>query len=431
MKPHIVIIADDLSGAADSGIVCAEHGLETIVLFGEAALDAHGGGAAVIAIDADTRGCDRDAAAAASQALTRRVAGGGRLLFRKVDSTLRGQIGAEIAATLAARRAARPDVCVAFTPAFPATGRTVRDGRVYVGGVPLEETRMWQLEGLAGPADLGTLLEGAGLRTASIDLDTVRAPDFAARLAAVHAAGFDVLAFDAEAEDDLHRIARALAHDLPGEIIWAGSAGLARHLPRALPGAGEPHVATAPTLPPLDVPPLDGPVLFVIGSVSPVSRRQAALLVEGDNLRHVVVPAAVLRRGAASPDWASLHRRIEAALAQGADLVVSLGGDDAVDLREGLALATAFAALVGGAAGGIGALVATGGETARAMLAAMGAHGLRLRGEIETGVPLSVAVGMRPIQVVTKAGAFGTDQTLRHARAQLRRERASTMETST
>ena len=50
----------------------------------------------------------------------------------------------------------------------------------------------------------------------------------------------------------------------------------------------------------------------------------------------------------------------------------------------------------------------------------MGTVALRLRGEIEPGVPLSVAVGRRPIPVVTKAGAFGTDDTLVRVRARLR-----------
>lgn len=415
MAPRIVIIADDLSGAADSAIPCAEDGLETLVLFGDAPASAQGT-EAVIAIDADTRGRDRDEAAAISLALTRRFAGEGRLLFRKVDSTLRGHVGAELAATLAARRAVRPDVCVALAPAFPAAGRSVRAGRVFVHDVPLEDTPMWQLERSAAPAELSAMLQAAGLRVATVDLQTVRAADVVRRLGAIHAAGpIDVLAFDAVCDDDLRAAARAIAA-LPGEVIWAGSAGLARHLPRE---RGAP--AAAP-----DMPPADGPVLFVVGSTSTVSRRQAhALLADGD-LRHISVSPTILRHGAASPDWAEAGARIAAAIADGCDTVVDIGMEDAVDLRAGLALATALATLVGAAAGGIGALVATGGETARAVLTAMGATGLRLRGELETGVPLSVAVGMRPIPVVTKAGAFGTDATLCRTRARLRGGRTTT-----
>jgi uncharacterized protein YgbK (DUF1537 family) len=64
--------------------------------------------------------------------------------------------------------------------------------------------------------------------------------------------------------------------------------------------------------------------------------------------------------------------------------------------------------------------VCTGGETARAVLQAFGTGGLRLVGEIEPGVPLSLTDGARPLPVITKAGAFGRPDTLIHCRAILR-----------
>jgi len=69
---------------------------------------------------------------------------------------------------------------------------------------------------------------------------------------------------------------------------------------------------------------------------------------------------------------------------------------------------------------GLGGLLCTGGETARAVLDAAGAAGLRLLGEAEPGVPLGTAVGWRDRPVVTKAGAFGTERTLVRCRAALR-----------
>ena len=69
--------------------------------------------------------------------------------------------------------------------------------------------------------------------------------------------------------------------------------------------------------------------------------------------------------------------------------------------------------------GRIGALVSAGGETARAVLLGFGATGLRLLGEIEPGVPLAVAEGSRPLPVITKAGAFGRDDTLLRCRTVL------------
>jgi 4-hydroxythreonine-4-phosphate dehydrogenase len=75
----------------------------------------------------------------------------------------------------------------------------------------------------------------------------------------------------------------------------------------------------------------------------------------------------------------------------------------------------------------IGALVVTGGETARALLPAFGTHSLQLLQEVEPGVPLSVSIGTRSLPVVTKAGAFGSPDALLNAHRMLARLRASTM----
>jgi uncharacterized protein YgbK (DUF1537 family) len=64
-----------------------------------------------------------------------------RLLFKKIDSTLRGQPASETAAALAHLKAQSGSAFGIFAPAFPATNRTTIDGRVVVGGRPLERPR--------------------------------------------------------------------------------------------------------------------------------------------------------------------------------------------------------------------------------------------------------------------------------------------------
>jgi uncharacterized protein YgbK (DUF1537 family) len=145
-----------------------------------------------------------------------------QILYKKIDSTLRGHLAAEIAAARSALGAARP---VIVAPAFPAQGRIVRNGRVFVNGVPLS-------------GNLRNALAGTG----------VSVPD-------------------AASDADLARIARAglAAHPRP---IFVGSAGLARALARALPKR---RAAKAPRVP-------RRTVVTVVGSASPVSARQAARL---------------------------------------------------------------------------------------------------------------------------------------------------------
>jgi 4-hydroxythreonine-4-phosphate dehydrogenase len=97
-----------------------------------------------------------------------------------------------------------------------------------------------------------------------------------------------------------------------------------------------------------------------------------------------------------------------------------LGSEDRIDLAEGLRLCHALARMVAPHAHRIGALVSTGGETARAVLQAFGHGGLHLVGEVQPGVPLSMTEGPRHMPVVTKAGAFGTPDILIRCRAILR-----------
>lgn len=111
---------------------------------------------------------------------------------------------------------------------------------------------------------------------------------------------------------------------------------------------------------------------------------------------------------------------LDAAIGSGRDVVALLGSEGTIALSEGLALCHALAQMVAPHAARIGALVSTGGETARAVLQAFGAGGLHLVGEVEPGVPLSLTEGALHLPVITKAGAFGQPDTLIHCRAVLR-----------
>jgi uncharacterized protein YgbK (DUF1537 family) len=403
--PRLVIIADDLSGAADCAVVCVQAGLDTLVILGDLAQEPT---ADVLSVDGDTRGRPRAEAVAVTTQLVRAHAPD-RLLFRKLDSTLRGHVGAELAATLAVRRESGPAVAV-MAPAFPATGRTTMGGRQWLRGTPLEETEIWRREAIPGRADIPQMLAAAGLRAGLIGLAQIRAPGLSGHMAAA-VATHDALVCDAETEADLQAIAVA-SMALGRGTVWAGSAGLARYLPGAAGLAGTGRAVRVPAV--------SGPILFVVGSLSAVSRGQVARLAAAPGITVLTTPPEILRAGSADPGWALQARALEAALVTGQDVVLVLGAEGQADLAEGLLLCHALARLAAPHAERIGALVSTGGETARAVLQAFGAAGLRLVDEVEPGVPLSLTEGWRTLPVVTKAGAFGTPDTLLHCRAVLR-----------
>ena len=357
--------------------------------------------AQIVSVDTDTRRLPaEEAARRAGEAARDAYRRGTRALYKKIDSTLRGHVADELAATFrAAAESCGATPLIVLAPAFPGTGRTLRDGRLRVGGVLLEETEVWRKSGMTGPADPVAMLRLAGLKAESVPLDAVRSR-LSAALGQLLAGGVQVAVCDAEQEEDLRRVAEAgAAQRRP--IIWVGSGGLARHLPAALrlrPRSAEDPARRL----------MAGPVLALVGSRSTVAREQAQALGAEEGVATLVLEPAVLLSGPRSAEWGRAAGDLRRELAADRDvlLVTALGAH--IDLEIGPALAEALGKLAAESAERIGGLIATGGDIARAVLGALGAAGLHLLGEVEPGVPLGIADAKRPVPVVTKAGAFGT-----------------------
>lgn len=406
----LLIVADDLSGAADCAIAFAAAGRRTVV-----SLDANAPfrDAAVIAADTDTRRLAPAEAAQRVAAAWQALRAPGRRLYKKIDSTLRGNWTAEVAALA---RLAGPAI---VAPAFPATGRAVRDGRVIVRGVPLEETETWQLEHAGQNPELRAMLDMVGLRVAHVSLEAFRAApqDVAAMVtsAAASADGVDAIVVDAETSEDLALLARVTAA-LDASFFWVGSGGLAREL-AALPDLSATEADTHGARP-FDG--TQGPILALVGSLSAISERQCALLGAEAGVGEMIVPPAVLRDGARHPEWQAWHERIGRTVRNREDAIVRIGRDDAFDPAEGARLSNALAALVAPHFDQLGGLIATGGETARAMLAAAQVGSLELLREVEAGVALGRPANGAGPAIVTKAGAFGSEHALLGAYLHLR-----------
>ena len=101
-------------------------------------------------------------------------------------------------------------------------------------------------------------------------------------------------------------------------------------------------------------------------------------------------------------------------------MVLVIAASDEVDLSRSLRLATALGRLAAPLTARAAGAIATGGDIARALLAALGASGVWLLGEVEPGVPIGITNTGRPLPIVTKAGAFGNRSTLKRCREALR-----------
>ena len=397
MEYAVAIVADDLTGAADTGSAFATAGLSTIVSWSRIALAGARFDADVVSLDLETRIGD----AVSAQETTLRVVrtlrhAGARAIYKKCDSMLRGHIGEEVAAAISAWH---PSSLGLVAPAFPAAGRVTIAGRQHVDGVALDR-----------PA-IASTLQDAGLSIRSVDLETIRRSGLDEWLHSCRAARIDAVVFDAETADDVRAIARAGARLGPA-VVWVGSGGLARALPEAL----KLSRAAAPDVTPDIV--ASGPILFVVGSTSKIARLQAGRLV-ASGVRHVPVAIEVLVGTRGTDDEAGIANEILHELRDGRDVLVTPGGLDDVNVRE-KPMAARLGEMLRPCASAARGVVVTGGDTATGILRAFDTSALRLIDEIEPGVPLALSVAPRPLAVVTKAGAFGDALSLVRAGARLR-----------
>ena len=246
-----LLIADDLTGACDAAVHFARRGYPANVH-----LDSDSEDTGVLAISAESRHLSAAELRQVMHGLAQRLPfARARILFKKIDSTLRGNVGAEIAAALTAFGC---DAAV-ITPAFPAMGRTVEEGYLRVGGAELIE--------------IAPLL---GLES------SVHVPPGSVSAAIQSGARF--ISVDAACDRDLDAI--ALAGLASGRrLLWSGSAGLASALARTLPWGGPPGPRPAPRL--------ASSILFCIGSDHPVTLEQQRRLLALGRGEHAVLNLSV------------------------------------------------------------------------------------------------------------------------------------------
>lgn len=400
MTARWLILADDLTGAADCAIAFARRGFVAGVSWG--AGPDENARPRVFSYDVGSRELTGAQAAERHRLALESFLSEERTFFKKIDSTLRGQPAAETASTMRFLKTRTGSAFGIFAPAYPATRRTTISGRIHVGGLPLEEAEVWKRDHSYPSADLVEVLSTAGIAAEVVSLDVIRGEGDTLRqaLAALATRGDIVAVCDAETDDDLRRLAEA-SLPAPAGTFFIGSAGLAHALAAVAPGDGNlapPFKADARG------------ALMVVGSLAAVSRVGAAKLVASGSVAHVPVNPDTLIHD--RDGRAALGRSVTALLEAGQDTLVEIQMDDEPDMALGPRLAAGLAEALMPAAASMGGFAATGGETAAALLTSFGVNGIRLVDEIEPGVALGLTLGALTIPVVTKAGAFGDEDSL-------------------
>jgi uncharacterized protein YgbK (DUF1537 family) len=342
-------------------------------------------------------------------------------MFKKIDSTLRGQPAAEIAALCAALRELGRPACGLLAPANPPMGRSTRDGRVFVHGQPLEQTETWQLDHTYADADLAAMTASVGLLAIRLPLTTVRtdprtlhATLAAAAERATRQAQAALVIADAETDDDLSRLVEA-SGDHVG--LFVGTGGLASALARRIP---------ARERLPMRIPRSEAGAVIVMGSLASASQAAARELRERERVRHVCfAPETLLDEGRAA-ERAREAARIAETLKDGDDVLVEISAGATPDPDLGPSLARSLAECLWPAMWNVSGLFATGGEIASALLVRWSVGGIVLLDEVEAGVSLGIiAIHDTRIPIITKPGGFGDSGSLVRSLERLRALRQS------
>ena len=380
------VIADDLSGAAEAAAVLAVLGDDVaqnaqggapVLLELLSAGSLHGGAltalpgpADIFVVDSGNRHLTAPEAAARMRVLlAERPAG--RDVFLKFDSLLRGNVEAELAAAMEAGP-------VAFCPALPHLGRTVRNGVLEIDGTPLHQTALWQAEPTGPGRSMAAHLANAS--PAVVPLPTVRGRDLADVLAGLAAEG-RLAVCDAATQDDLDLIATAA---LGQGIVLAGASGLAAAMRRSRPTPSD-----VPQKAPAQI--KQSPVMFILGTASPSAKAQLAEL----ELMGVTVHR--------------VHPENIPAFDPGADGTTAVVVEGHVDPSRSGEIVRSLAELARRTQAGRH-LVLSGGETARAVLDALGIRTLHPMSQAHPGAVVSVTDGGR--LVATRPGSFGDRHSL-------------------
>lgn len=397
----LCIIADDLTGATDTGVQFSKFGIPTAVIFDYLTLKDLTISFNVVAVNAETRNIDREAA----YLRVKKIVGtlhdmNFNVFYKKIDSTLRGQPDVEVEAMLD-----ELGFDLAFVvPSYPANGRKMENGYLYIerdhesgqqnvpiGFVPDVFKTIRRPVALIRIADVrkGVL----GLKEKINDL---------------RASNNQVLIIDAVTNADLMNIAAAI-QDHASRAVITGSAGLASCLPTTWGLLQQCRQLTR-----------QKPILFLAGTRNAVTAQQIKTFSAFTSVKVVEVDSKEIIEGKNEEEVNRVTNDVRKALKEGRIPVVAIDSllrsdkevySQEVSSEDASKIAKSFGVVARNIASEnlIYALVVTGGDVAMNVFNAMEAKGIILENEIVPGIPVGHLIGgkFEGLHVVTKAGGFG------------------------
>jgi 3-dehydrotetronate 4-kinase len=407
-------IADDYTGASDLANTLTRCGLRTVQTIGVPESDLALPDVDAVVVSLKSRSIEASLAVSRSREAEKWLRGRGadHVLF-KICSTFDSTDAGNIGPVMDALRTDSGATIVLVTPAFPETGRTVYQGNLFVGAVPLNESPLKDhpLNPMHDSNLVRVLARQSKTRVGLVDLaDIARGPDAVrARLADLAAKGFGAAIADAVFERDLETLgAVALDHRLS-----VGASGLGLGLARALDArrlkSNAPNAASDA--------PVGGAAACLAGSCSQATLQQIANAEAAMPVLHLDADQVVGGKAEAQRALAWAKERVK----KGPVLIASSSTPDQVAALQarhgrdaaGHAIEQAMADIAAGLVeAGVRRLVVAGGETSGAVVDRLGIPGFLVGTEIAAGVPVLRAVGASDGEMLLalKSGNFGGPQ---------------------
>ncbi len=299
----LAVIADDLTGALDTGIKFAGGSTQVQVWAGGLPGE-HARSADVLVVDGELRHSSPEQAYRDCFDIVRRVLdAGAERLYIKTDSALRGNIGPMFQAALDASGWE----FAAFVPAFPQMDRITRKGIHYNGGVPIHESVFGKdpFEPVRS-SQVADLFRGLKVETRLFEKGDSSTPMTGRPTVGI---------FDAESREDLDRIAEKLKKAGMFQLL-GGCAGFASRLSGPL-GLEQDVRSLAPD---------ERPLLVLCGSLNPISKDQLAFGESRGGIRLSLDSTQLVPEYVNGPEGERLIDRIENAMESGRDILLDTAG---------------------------------------------------------------------------------------------------------
>ena len=413
---RISVISDDLTGASDCGGQLVRFGLKVSVVVQEHSEKTDDYDAVIY--NTDSRSVTGFEAYERVKKVCDTIKSGPvDLVYKKIDSTMRGNIGVEINAIY---DSFSPDFVI-IAPAFPVNGRKVINGIHYLNSVKLENTEVAKdPKTPVRDSEIKRLIESQSKRKVEhITFEEIHQGygTIMDKLVSCKNNQISYITVDSVQESDLEKLVE-LIHQTDFSVVWVGSAGLMNHLPEIY---GMTQVQK--TLP---LPIHHEPVLLVVGSVSEAGRSQLEhLLNYSDTVGLEMDSAKVLQDEDKEMELMRILSGAKEAILQGKNVVLyssnnvietrKIGeqlGYDAVKISNIISMVLGELAAKMITVHDLKYLFLTGGDTAQQVFLQLNANEFILLDEVESGIPLGRVSTDKELLIVTKAGNFGSKEVM-------------------